>query len=331
MVATQSQSRPHAQEHAKAIAMLLLGNVFWGLSFPVIRAVEMANAAWVPTGSWFVVAYTIAPRFAIALAIVLVVQARGGYGMTRREFSQGAILGFFGAGGILLQNDGLRFTAASTSAFLTQFYAVLIPIWLAIRTRRNPGAFVWVSCSLVLTGVAILGRFDWSAMRLGRGEVETLGSSLFFMGQILYLEDRRFAGNRGSKVTLVMFVGLAFFFGLLAVASAPSARALVAPWMSPSWLGLTLTLGVFCTVGAFSIMNAWQPKITATEAGLLYCTEPIFASAMALFLPAIFSQWAGIAYLNESATLNLAVGGGLVTLANVLIQFRRPEPAKNAP
>jgi drug/metabolite transporter (DMT)-like permease len=101
--------------------------------------------------------------------------------------------------------------------------------------------------------------------------------------------------------------------------------------MSPSWLGLTLTLGVLCTVGAFSIMNAWQPKITATEAGLLYCTEPIFASAMALFLPAIFSQWAGIAYLNESATLNLAVGGGLVTLANVLIQFRRPEPAKNAP
>ena len=52
---------------------------------------------------------------------------------------------------------------------------------------------------------------------------------------------------------------------------------------------------------------------------------------MALFLPALFSQWAGISYANETATVNLAVGGGLVTLANVLIQFRRPERPRAAP
>jgi len=311
--------------------MLLLGNVFWGLSFPIIRAVEMANAAWVPADSWFVVTYTIAPRFFIALAIVLAIQARGGFRVTRGELRQGMILGIFGMGGILLQNDGLRFTDASTSAFLTQFYAVLIPIWLAFKLRANPGAIVWSSCAMVLAGVAILGRLDWARMRVGRGELETLGSSLFFMVQILCLEDGRYAGNRGSKVTLVMFVWAALAFGLLAAVTAPSAHALAAPWRSAPWVGLTLVLGVLCTVGAFSIMNIWQPKITATEAGLLYCTEPIFASLMALFLPALFSQWAGISYANETATVNLAVGGGLVTLANVLIQFRRPERPRAAP
>jgi hypothetical protein len=40
---------------------------------------------------------------------------------------------------MLLQTDGLRFTAASTSAFLTQFYAILIPVYVALRSRRNPG------------------------------------------------------------------------------------------------------------------------------------------------------------------------------------------------
>jgi hypothetical protein len=71
-------------------------------------------------------------------------------------------------------------------------------------------------------------------------------------------------------------------------------------------------------------MNAWQPKITATEAGLIYCVEPIFASVMALFLPAVFSAWAGINYPNELATWTLLVGGGLVTLANVILQLRPP-------
>jgi len=55
-------------------------------------------------------------------------------------------------------------------------------------------------------------------------------------------------------------------------------------------------LTVVCTLAAYGIMNAWQPKISATEAGLIYCVEPIFGSAMALFLPAIFSRWAGIDY-----------------------------------
>jgi len=72
-------------------------------------------------------------------------------------------------------------------------------------------------------------------------------------------------------------------------------------------------------------MNAWQPKITATEAGLIYSVEPIFGSLMALYLPAVFSVWAAINYANESATWNLLVGGGFITFANVLIQLR-PSP-----
>ena len=72
-------------------------------------------------------------------------------------------------------------------------------------------------------------------------------------------------------------------------------------------------------------MNAWQPKITATEAGLIYCIEPIFGSAMALVLPAIFSAWAGIHYLNETATWALLAGGGLITLANILLQVKPPD------
>ncbi|HEX2861012.1 MAG TPA: hypothetical protein VHN79_05210, partial [Lacunisphaera sp.] len=65
-----------------------------------------------------------------------------------------------------------------------------------------------------------------------------------------------------------------------------------------------------------------QPKITATEAGLIYCFEPVFAAGMALFLPALMARWAGFDYANEILTWQLLAGGGLITAANLLLQFK---------
>jgi hypothetical protein len=181
---------------------------------------------------------------------------------------------------------------------------------------------VWGCCTLVLVGVAILGHFNWRTLRFGRGEWETLLCSVFFMGQILWVAKKEFADNRPGEVTLLMFTVQAAVYTALAAATAPRLQALAIPWTSPAWLGLTLTLTVVCTVGAFSLMVHWQPRITATEAGLIYCVEPLFASLFALFVPALLSAWAVIEYPNEHATWALVVGGGLITLANVLIQTK---------
>ena len=313
-----------SSQRQTAILMLLLANLFWGLSFPLIRSIELLNLRLVPSGGSFETVYAIAPRCAIALVVLLALVARSGYRVRRSELKVGFVLAFAVASGTLLQSDGLRYTAASVSAFLTQLYAILIPIWIAVRSRRNPGWVVWICTALVLAGVAVLGRFDWATLRFGRGELETLASSLFFMVSILWLDKKEYADNRPGHVTLVMFAAQFVVFGVLALATAPNSQALVAPWASPPWVGLTVILATVCTIAPFTIMIRWQPKIPAIEAGLLYCTEPIFASLLALFLPARFSQWAGIAYANESATANLVLGGVLITVANALIQLRQP-------
>jgi drug/metabolite transporter (DMT)-like permease len=305
--------------------MLLLANFLWGLSFPLIKALVGAHQLAVPESStWFITAYTVAPRFLIGTAVLLVLLWARLRSFTRLECKQGILIGVTAGIGMLFQNDGLQFTSASTSAFLTQFYAIMIPTWIALRSRRWPSATVLTCGVLVLAGVAILGGFDFRMMRFGRGELETLLSSVFFMMQIFLLERKEFAANRALPVTLVMFVVQAGLFSAMAAATAPSAASLLVPWTSGPWLTFTLLLTLFCTLGAYTLMNMWQPKITATEAGLIYCVEPLFASVLALFLPAIFSAWGGFNYPNEHLTWHLLVGGGLITLANVLIQLKPP-------
>jgi drug/metabolite transporter (DMT)-like permease len=307
----------------RAIIMLVLATLYWGLSFPIIKAVTSLDRVLLPGASpWFIAAQALAPRFLLAALIVLLFRRRGEGRATRLEIQQGLGIGAFAAMGTFFQTDGLQYTDASTSSFLTQFSAILIPAWLALRSRRNPGAIIWVGCALVLAGVAILGHFDWRTLRFGRGEWETLLCSLFFMGQILWIEKPEFAGSRAGPVTLAMFSIEAVAFAGFAAATTPGLKALVLPWGSPAWLGLTLVLTVVCTIGPFSIMNKWQPRITSTEAGLIYCIEPLFASIFALFLPAIISTWAAITYLNEHATWSLVLGGGLIMLANIVVQMR---------
>ncbi len=308
---------------------LLLANLFWGLSFPLIKAVVFTHGQLLPgSGNWFITALTLAPRFLLAAAIMLVVARAHWRNLSRLELRQGVLLGVSNALGMVLQVDGLQFTSASVSAFLTQFYAIMIPVVVALRVRRSPPALIWLCAGLVLAGTAILGRFDFRTLRLGRGEVETLLSSVFFMWQIFVLEDKRCAANRAMPVSALMFATEAVVFSTMALVTAPTPADCLVPWTSGPWLGFTGLLTLFCTLGAFLLMIRWQPKITATEAGLIYCFEPVFASVMALFLPALFSRWAGFDYANETLTWQLLAGGGLITFANILLQLKPPSSAK---
>ena len=104
--------------------------------------------------------------------------------------------------------------------------------------------------------------------------------------------------------------------------TAPNATACLRAFASPASWGFLATLIIVCTLGGYLFMNRWQRHVTATEAGLIYCIEPVITSVLALFLPGLISVWAGINYANETLTTRLLIGGGLVTAANMLLQKR---------
>ena len=315
----------------RALRMLMVASAFWGLSFPTTKALAVAQQELLPaSSSWFGAALCVVYRFAIATLVLFVLSARSLTQLTRLELEQGLGLGLFGGVGILLQVDGMAYTSASSSAFLTQCYCLWIPAWVAWREKSWPPAKVFLSCGLVMIGVAALANLDWQQARLSRGELETIAASLVFTGQILWLERPQYAGNNVRHCSLVMFV-------VMAAVGLPVALVTTRQWgdwfqayRSGPALGFLGILVFFCTCGGYLLMNHWQRRVTATEAGLMYCLEPVFASGFALFLPGWFSNWAAVPYANEELSASLLVGGGLITAANVLIQLPSSTPGQAA-
>jgi len=306
------------------VIFLIVACALWGLSFPLVKVLNLEQAARMPgASSLFLAAWLQSARFGLG-AVMLLPFLLGRQCPTAKEIRQGLSIALWGGAGMWLQADGLAYTDASTSAFLTQAYCIFLPLWACLRMRRTPATRVVVATLLVLVGGAILSGLRPDHLRLGRGELETLCAALLFSFQILTLENPRYAGNRGLPVSFVMFLGIALLFLPITAITAPNLAACYTAGASFQAGVLTGCLALFCSVGAYLLMNTWQPRVTATEAGLIYTTEPVFTAIYVLFLPAVLGGFIGCSYPNESLTIPLVAGGALILAANVLMQWKRP-------
>ncbi len=307
--------------HRQAVLWLILATAWWGFSFPLTKALYAGQRAIEPaSSSWFLAASGHAARCALGGLLLLPFVLHAGR-IRRSEWRQGAALGLAASGGLFFQADGLDHTLASTSAFLTQFCCVLVPLWLGLAHRRKLGLQAAGCVALVLVGSAVLAEFDPRALRLGRGEAETLFATAFFTWQILLLDRADYSENRAAASTLIMFAVVAVVLGSVALFAAPSPAAMWTVWQRPGNVALLVAETLFCSLFAFLLMNYWQRHVTATEAGIIYCFEPVFASVCALILPGWLSGLMATEYGNEKLTWRLLVGGGLILLANVALQL----------
>ena len=122
-----------AKIHARpaAILALIVASACWGLSFPIMHALSVAQSNLLPgVSSWFISSWCLTLRFLIAALLVGTWYLWRGQlrGWTRLEIAQAVGLGIFTACGMLLQMDGLSYTSASSSAFITQSYCFFLHI-----------------------------------------------------------------------------------------------------------------------------------------------------------------------------------------------------------
>jgi drug/metabolite transporter (DMT)-like permease len=311
----QSLRRPSAVRFA--VPALIAACFGEAVGFPLLKAFALRAGLAAPGASdWFISSFLLLGRFLAAALLLLCFERKL---PSNSELAQGLWIGGFAAAGHLLQMDGLSWTNASTSAFLTQGYVVVLPVLAAIESRRRPEKRVLLAVLLSLIGLAVLARFEPRHLTLGRGEAETLLAALLFAGQIFSISRPRYAQNEGGPVTLVMFLTVGLGALPLSVATGRETdfdRITASPQI---WILLGL-LALLSTLLPFVLMNRYQRHVSSSEAGVIYGAEPLVASLLTLFLPALLSPVAGARYVNEQLTFRLILGALLVTSAVFLLR-----------
>jgi len=216
--------------------------------------------------------------------------------------------------GSALQQAGITTTTAGNAAFITGLYVVIVPILLAIITRKPASGITWVAAI-----VAVFGTFLLSS----GGTINTfaLGDVLELIGAVMWACHLILVSKLSPKVDLVQFsilqylvagilnliFGLAFEF--------PTFGNLPQVWTAVAYAGIVSTAVGFTG-------QVWgQRHAPAADAALILSMEAVFAAI------------AGFLFLSERFTpvqvtgCILIFGAMLVTQLWPLVKQNIQEPA----
>ena len=263
----RDESRRGTQEcvrHShKALAecALVLNTIVWGATFTLVKSALGGVSA----------ILFLALRFSLA-AIALGV-------LFRKPLSQrgvwkgsapGMLVGLFLFLGYLFQTQGLRYTSAPKSAFLTGLTSVLVPLFASFVYGIKPRISELFG---LLTAVAGLGlmTLPGESGSINRGDVLTLLCAVAFAAHIVTLGH--YSGSMRFELLSVAQIGTAAILSLILFPWAESPRL---EWQ-PAVLWAILITGLLATAMAFTV-QAWAQKFTtSTRTALIYMLEPVVA------------------------------------------------------
>ena len=297
----------------RAAAALVLATVLWGAGFTWAKAAGegVHRATGLPDGSMFGPVFILAWRFLIAAAVLFVVVPAA-----RRGWTRGALLRTLGVGGtlavsLIVQHLGLDRTSEAVSAFLTSLTILFVPLLSWAVFRKPPAPLLWAGVFMATAGILLMT--GATPAGFGTGEALGLACAALFAVYILAVNAAAAVDANPWRLTAGQFLVTAVlcFATCLFVKGGP--RNLWPPAM-PHVLGHgqvwpnVLLLSLFPTIGAFVLLNVYQPRLDPTRAALIYLIEPIVAAA-----------WAWVAVDRRLGATAIA-GAGLILVANILVE-----------
>jgi drug/metabolite transporter (DMT)-like permease len=283
---------------AAAVAAMVAATLLWGGTFVAIR--DSVGA--IPPAT------LVCGRFAVAAALFAGTIALRGRAPARRDLWIGAGSGALMLGGYYFQAEGLRFTSAGSSAFLTCAGTLLAAFFAWPLLRQRPGPALAAGIAIAMAGSALLSLRE--GLHLGRGEALTLLGAASYALQVVLLG--RFAAGADPLVLAGTQAAT------VALALAPFARGAgeVFGALDPPGWGRFAYLAVAGSTLAPLLQVLAQRRLPPGRIGLLFALEPVFALVFALTLGA------------ERFEARWWAGAGLILFAVVLVEWRAAASAR---
>ena len=268
----------------KVNTALFMAPVLYGTGFVVIKdSLDFLQPNWI-----------LVFRYLIAAVVLLPFFCKKFQSVTRKTLIRGSILGLLSWVLHVLQNMGLQYTTAGTSAFLTSTYVVMTPFVVWGFRRKRPAGMNVLCAAVSLIGVGLISLNE--EMRFGRGELLTLGAGLTCAVMLVVTE---MVSDQEDALVLTFTAGLFSLAAALSVENMSSALG-VRSIVSMLYLGIVVS-GI-----AFSCQNIGLKHTDPEKASLVFALESVFGF---LF---------GILFLKEGVTMRFLAGAGLVFASIVL-------------
>ena len=310
----------NAAAHLLMLAVVML----WGAMFVLIKvAIDVVPPQWFN-----------AVRMMIAFVCLGLIYRKEFRRLTREAWIFGAAAGASLALGYVFQTQGLVYTTATNSAFITALVVVIVPVLASIPGIRPPGHntpewTAWAGAVVALLGVALLTlpeNTPWTTLftaggKEGFGNLLTLFCAVGFSLYVLALAHA--SGRARFQQLILLQIGFAMFFLTIGALIMEPVRmdsltqlvvqggALRQPLVPIS----LLVAGVLATALAFGVQTWAQQVIPAANIAVILTLEPVFAWLTAFLV------------LKEKLKLRPGMGAILVLLgivtAEILPRWRR--------
>ena len=302
----------------KGTALLLLAAFVWGTTFAAqsIGADYVGPFTYLCGRTWISVALLFPVERLLAARAAKKELARTGKtqslprtkGMRRTALLAGALCGFFLFTASAAQQEGIAYTTAAKSGFITALYVVFVPVIYA-PIHKGVGAKVWICMAMAVVGLYLLSMQD--GLSLGTGDALTLLCAVLFSCQILCIN--RFAGEVGGvRLTLLQFLTEAVLATVcMLLFETPTADAV--RMALPS----ILYAGVFSGCGGYTLQSVGQEWVNPATASIAMAFESVFGAL------------AGWVVLHEALSAREMTGCVIMFAAIILAQLPVHLPSRS--
>lgn len=271
--------------------MLVTCAMFWGLAFPVMKfAGENVDSI-----SFLAIRFTIA-----TLVLVLA------FWKKLKNIGKKMILPCVGVGLLMalhsfLQLEGLRYTSAANSGFITSTNVIFVPIFMYMMFRKKPtkniviGLITVVIGFVFISGVVTLSPFSFNLTSFNYGDLLTLLCAIF-TALYMIVFNRCAVKYDEVLVNILHMAGAAVGMWLIWIFYPMK----VMDFSAMSTVMGTLYCGIFASAVAFWLLAKAQAKLEASKVAVISSSEPIFATLFAAII------W------GDPITLTAAVGGAFI-------------------
>ena len=268
----------------QADLLLAVCSLIWGATFVVVKD-ALAHAS---------VFVFLSLRFLLAVALLAMIHRRELRSLDGGALRGGGLIGIFMFGAFAFQTAGLTMTTPSKSAFITGFFVVLVPVFLAGFGRRRISFWIWAGVLSAVGGLYFLTVPATGFSDLNLGDVLTLICAVLVAWHIIAIAH--YAPRHSAGVLVFLQVAAT---ALLSVAAVPIFA--LAGWEEPrvAWtpglIWAVLGTGVLATVFTFSA-QVWAQKYAApSHVALLLTLEPVFAGLTSFVFLGERMGWRGLA------------------------------------